>query len=416
MYTEVELEAFQAQADSLLARLLNQQSQLDRRSVSEWGGDEYQRYRELSRSGDDAYLADAYFDSVDAYGEALDLGEVLLERSVGLIDAALEAARAALEAGNATVAGEQYSLVLSIEPENADAQAGLLRAQRLPEVLALVREGDDLERSGNLDEAVRAYREAVAIDGLWAPARSALDSLEERIRSRRFDALMSDGLNAMLAEEFEDAYELFSQALALRPNSPDALNARMQAQQGFHLERIALVEARALAFEMRERWEDALSQYRDVLDTDSALAFAQEGMARATYRVDLDLKLRNLIDNPNLLFNDNFLRDAQLLAAEAAAVTPAGPRLGEQVEALEALLRLATTPLPVQLQSDEQTEVTLYRVGRLGQFLVKDVELRPGEYTAVGSRPGYRDVRRTFTVLPGQRLDPIRVQCVERIP
>ena len=415
VYTEEELETFQAEADSLLARLLNQQSQLDRRSVSDWGGDEYQTYRELSRSGDDAYLADAFFDSVDAYGEALDLGEVLLERSVGLIDAALEAARAALEAGNATVAGEQYSLVLSIEPENAVAQVGLLRAQRLPEVLALVREGDDLERSGDLDEAVRAYREAVAIDGLWAPARSALDSLEARIRSQRFDALMSDGLNAMAAEEFEDAYELFSQALALRPNSPDAQNARMQAEQGLHLEQIALVEARALAFEVRERWEDALSQYRDALDTDSTLAFAQEGMARATYRVDLDLKLRNLIDNPNLLFNDTYLRDAQLLAAEAAAVTPAGPRLGEQVEALEALLRLATTPLPVQLQSDEQTEVTLYRVGRLGQFLVKDVELRPGEYTAVGSRPGYRDVRRTFTVLPGQRLDPIRVECVERI-
>ena len=415
VYTEEELEAFQARADSLLARLLNQQSQLDRRSVSEWGGDEYRTYRELSRSGDDAYLADAYFDSVDAYGEALDLGEVLLERSVGLIDAALEAARTALEVGNATVAGEQYSLVLSIEPENADAQAGLLRAQRLPEVLALVREGDDLERSGNLDEAVRAYREAVAIDGLWAPARSALDSLEERIGSRRFEALMSDGLNAMAAEEFEDAYELFSQALALRPGSPDALNARLQAEQGLHLEQIALVEARALAFELRERWEDALSQYRDALDTDSALTFAQEGMARATYRVDLDLKLRNLIENPNLLFDDGILRDAQLLAAEAAAVTPAGPRLGEQVEALEALLRLAATPLPVQLQSDEQTEVTLYRVGRLGQFLVRDVELRPGEYTAVGSRPGYRDVRRTFTVLPGQRLDPIRVQCVERI-
>ena len=64
------------------------------------------------------------------------------------------------------MAGEQFSLVLSIEPENADAQAGLLRAQRLPEVLALVREGDDLERSGDLEEAVRAYREAVVIDGL----------------------------------------------------------------------------------------------------------------------------------------------------------------------------------------------------------------------------------------------------------
>ena len=415
VYTEEELEAFQAQADGLLARLLNQQSQLDRRSASEWGGDEFQTYQELARAGDDAYLADAWYDSVDAYGEALDLGEELLERSAGLIDAALAAARAALEAGNATVAGEQYSLALSIEPENAAAQAGLLRAQRLPEVLALVREGDDLERSGDLEDAVRAYREAVAIDGLWAPARSALDSLEARIRNQRFDALMSEGLSAMAAEEFEDAHELFSRALALRPNSQDALNARMQAEQSRHLEQIALVEARALAFELRERWQDAVNQYRDVLETDSTLAFAQEGLARATYRVDLDLKLSNLIDNPDLLFDDNVLRDAQLLAGEAREVTPAGQRLAEQVEALDALLKLATTPLPVQLQSDEQTEVTLYRVGRLGQFLVRDVELRPGQYTAVGSRAGYRDVRRTFTVLPGQRLDPIRVECVERI-
>ncbi len=415
VYTEAEMEAFRTEADGLLARLLNQQSQLDRRSASEWGGDEYLTYLELSRTGDDAYLADAHYDSVDAYGEALDLGEVLLERSAGLIDAALEAARAALEAGNSEVAEEQFALVLRIEPENAAATAGILRARNLAQVVALMREGNDLERSGDLEDAARAYREAVALDGLWAPARTALDTLQSRMTDMRFDALMSDGLNAMAAEEFADAQELFTRALALRPDSQDALNARLQAEQGRHLEQIALVEARGLAFELRERWQDAVDQYRSALETDSTLAFAQEGLARATYRVDLDLKLNNLIDNPDLLFDDNILRDAQMLVAEAEAATPAGPRLGEQVESLQTLLRLAATPLPVRLVSDELTEVTLYRVGRLGQFQVRDVELRPGAYTAVGSRPGYRDVRATFTVLPGQPLDPIRVECVEPI-
>lgn len=415
LYTAEELQALQTESDDLLARLLNQQAQLDRRSVPEWGGDEYESYLQLSRDGDDAYLADAYFDSVSAYRQALEVGEALLQRSVELIDAALRAAREALEAGNATVAAEQFSLVLGIEPDNAGAQAGLLRAQRLPDVLALVNKGAELEGSGDPQDAVRAYREAVALDGHWVPARSALESLEARLRAQRFDALMSSGLKAMAAEEFADAIELFSQALALRPDSQDALNARTQAEQSRKLEQIALVEARALAFEVRERWNDALRQYRDALQTDSTLAFAQEGVARAQYRVDLDLKLQNLIDNSNLLFDDGVLRDAQRLAAEARAVSPAGPRLSEQAEVLDRLLRLAATPLPVQLQSDEQTEVTLYRVGRLGQFLVRELELRPGAYTAVGSRPGYRDVRQTFTVLPGQPLDPIRVECVEPI-
>jgi len=415
VYTEEELEALRQEADRLLAQLLNQQSQLDRRSAAEWGGEDFETYQELGRSGDDAYLADAFWDSVDAYEQALDIGEGLLTRSIELIDAALGAASEALAAGNAAVAAEQFSLVLQIEPDNAGARAGLLRAKQLPDVLALVRQGEELERSGDLEGAVRAYREAVALDGLWAPARSALNALEATIRDRRFDDLMSRGLNAMAAEEFEEAHELFTQALALRPDSGEARSAQTQADQSFKLEQIALVEARALAFELRERWDDALRLYNDALQTDSTLAFAQEGRTRAQYRVDLELKLQNLVDHPDLLFDDDVLRDAQLLAAEAGGISPIGPRLGDQVESLERLLTLASTPLPVRLQSDELTEVTLFRVGRLGQFLVRDLELRPGAYTVVGSRSGYRDVRMTFTVLPGQSLDPIRVECVEPI-
>ena len=415
VYTEEELEALREEADGLLARLLNQQSRLDRRSAAEWGGGDFETYQGLGRSGDDAYLAGAFRDSVDAYEQALDIGEELLTRSIELIDAALGAASEALAAGNAAVAAEQFSLVLRIEPDNARAQAGLLRAQQLPDVLALVRQGEELEQSGDLEGAVRAYREAVALDGLWAPARSALNALEASIRARRFDDLMSRGLNAMAAEEFEDAHGLFAQALALRPDSEEARSAQTQADQSLKLEQIALVEARALAFELRERWDDALRLYDDALQTDSTLAFAQEGRTRAQYRVDLELKLQNLVDHPDLLFDDDVLRDARLLAAEAGGISPMGPRLGDQVESLDRLLTLASTPLPVQLQSDELTEVTLFRVGRLGQFLVRDLELRPGAYTVVGSRSGYRDVRMTFTVLPGQSLDPIRVECVEPI-
>ena len=415
VYTAAELAAFRVEADGMLVRLLNQQAQLERRSAVEWGGDSYEAYEELARQGDDAYLADAYFDAVAAYRVALDTGEALLQRSLELIEAALDAAAAALAAGNSTVAAEQFSLALRIEPDNESARAGLLRAQQLPEVLALMQEGEALERAGSLEEAVRAYRAAMALDGLWAPARSALTALEARLGAQQYEALMSNGFNALAAEEYDDAHEYFSRALALRPDSRDALDARTQAEQGGKLEQIALVEARAIAFELRERWEDAARLYGDALQTDATLAFAQEGLERAQYHVDLDLKLNNLIENPDLLFDDSVLRDALLLAAEARALDRVGPVLDEQLDSLERLLRLASTPLPVQLQSDEQTEVTLYRVGNLGRFLVKGLELRPGVYTAVGSRRGFRDVRMTFTVIPGQALAPVRVACVEPI-
>jgi hypothetical protein len=62
-----------------------------------------------------------------------------------------------------------------------------------------------------------------------------------------------------------------------------------------------------------------------------------------------------------------------------------------------------------------QTEVILYKVARLGRFRQQQLELRPGTYTAVGQRDGYRDVRREFTVSHGRDVDPVTISCTEPI-
>jgi len=201
----------------------------------------------------------------------------------------------------------------------------------------------------------------------------------------------------------------------LRPQAREAQDGLVEAEEGARLNKIALIEARGLAFERRELWDDAIAQYRDALKGDPNLVFAQAGLERSDVRAGLDAKLRNLIENPTLLFGDTVLADARRLVAEARAVPDAGPRLQDQIAKLDRLVALAATPIAVQLQSDERTEVTLYRVGALGVFTSKQVELRPGTYTAIGSRNGYRDVRQTFTVLPGRNLAPIKVICSEPI-
>jgi hypothetical protein len=144
-----------------------------------------------------------------------------------------------------------------------------------------------------------------------------------------------------------------------------------------------------------------------VLATDETLMFAQTGLERAEVRAGLDAKLKHLIDNPTLLFGDTVLSDARKLLDDAAAVPEAGPRLTEQIAQLGRLVDLAATPISVQLQSDEITNVTLYRIGVLGVFASKQIELRPGTYTVVGSGTGYRDVP-TFTVRPGEDLPAIQ--------
>jgi tetratricopeptide (TPR) repeat protein len=410
-----ELARLKSQADSLLAKLLSQQSQLDALHVDSWGGDQYAHYKELGNAGEDAFLANDFTKAVAKYTDATSVGSELLSRSGEIVQHAIAAAQEAFAAANAEVAIAQYDVVLGIEPENATAKAGRARAERLPEVLTLVERGNAERDAGERQKAIATYREALAIDPRWEPASRALAAVTANVRDADFELAMSQGSKALAAESYAEAEKQFQTALALRPQAHEAQDGLTQAQEGERLGKIALTEARALAFERRELWDQAIGQYKGALADDPTLVFAKTGLERSELRAGLDAKLRNLIDNPTLLFGDTVLADARKLVVEARGIAEPGPVLTDQIGKLDRLVTLAGTPIAVRLTSDQHTEVTVYRVGALGSFAAKELQLRPGTYTAIGSRNGFHDVRQTFTVVPGRTLPPINVICSEPI-
>jgi len=99
----------------------------------------------------------------------------------------------------------------------------------------------------------------------------------------------------------------------------------------------------------------------------------------------------------------------------AARVPDPGSRLRGQLASLQQQVREAETPIRVALASDNVTEVQIYRVGKLGPFEQKDLELMPGRYTVVGTRAGFRDVRKELNLTPGSAPTTLVVRCEERI-
>jgi hypothetical protein len=410
-----ESAALEAQSGDLLAGLLTLTDELMRLNVANWAAEEWAKYEQLSEAGDNAFLAKDFETSAQSYAEAKTLGEALVERAATTITDSLAAADAALAAGDSQVAIERYDVVLTIQPAHAAAAAGRARAERLPDVLSLVQRANVEVARGELQTALATYREALAIDADWPAARAGVDQVNRMMRDAEYERLLSAGFSLLGSEDFAAARREFEAALALRPGSREATDGLVQAEEGAKLDQIALAEARALAFERRELWDQAIELYASVLAGDSTLLFAQTGLERAKARAGLDAKLKNLIDNPTLLFGDSVLADARALLETAGAEAEKGPRLTSQIERLGELVELASKPVPVRLESDQLTSVTLYRVGALGAFTAKDLELRPGTYTVIGSRDGYRDVRHTFTVRPGRNLPPINIVCVEPI-
>jgi hypothetical protein len=128
--------------------------------------------------------------------------------------------------------------------------------------------------------------------------------------------------------------------------------------------------------------------------------------------------LQALIDEPERLAAQSVRSEADALIQRAHAVPNAGPVLRSQVARLEILLPEFDKPVRLALVSDNATQVAIQRVGDFGAFSRREIELKPGKYTVLGRREGFRDVRRDVTIAPGTGADQVQtisVSCVEPI-
>jgi hypothetical protein len=181
------------------------------------------------------------------------------------------------------------------------------------------------------------------------------------------------------------------------------------------LERIAAFERRAEKEERDEAWESAVDTYNSILEIDANLLFAQQGLGRAKRMAALHAQLDEYIAKPDSLSAVSTMSRATGLVVDITRMPQIGPRLSGQRDQLSRLLKRAATPLTVRLVSDNVTNVSIYKVGKLGSFETRELDLRPGTYVAVGSRAGYRDVRLEFRVAPEIELQPVVVRCEEAI-
>jgi hypothetical protein len=215
--------------------------------------------------------------------------------------------------------------------------------------------------------------------------------------------------------DYRAAEAAYQQAASLRPGAPEVVEGLQQVRRATETAALASTLEQATAAEREERWSDALRLHREALKGDPTLRAAQDGVARVEPRAALDAELQSYLDKPERMYSAAG-RDVVRNILDRAALVPApGPRLQAQVSRLHEMLQQAETPIVVALASDMATEVQIYRVGKLGLFEQKSLELMPGRYTVVGTRQGYRDVRKELNLLPGTPPPTVVVRCEEPI-
>ncbi len=414
-WSDAQQARLRKEAQDVLAQLLPLQFALEERGAASWAEEALASATAAAGRGDAHYQAREFIPAREQYEDSLGQLQALEAAIPGILEEALQRAREALESGDRTTLDAALEQLTLLEPDSPELAALMARAESMEALQALLAAAAEAEAAGDLVGAERQLREATELDPDSERAREQLARVTEAHRQQRFHRAMSEGYEALDKGRFTDARSAFQRAGKLQANSAEVGSALAELKSAETAARLSSLQREGRGLEDSESWEEAIARYREALKLDSTIVFAQEGLARAEPRARLDRQLREALAAPERLSDPAVAASLERVLQQARTLAPRGPVLTGQLTELEQKLQQATTLVAVTVRSDQQTDVLVQRVARLGQFAERSLELRPGTYTAVGSREGYRDVRQTFTVRHDEPPPPVFIACTEPI-
>jgi tetratricopeptide (TPR) repeat protein len=434
-------DADEAALQAQRAEYERRQAALEARGAESWGGADFATATGRAAESVGAHDAGNVPLARQRLVEASQLLDAVERAAPAAFAAQLEAGNRALDAGQQDLAAQAFALAHRIEPQDARATAGQARAQRLTGVQPLIADAQNALAAHQYSRAALDYTQALQLDPKNAQARSGLAQAQAAVGDDSYARAAGEGFAALGAGRLAEARAAFERARSIQPNGPEALDGlrRVNAAAGGRgsadrpvspaatstanstagapagaVDSLASMRSHAEQLEAQERWDEAAALYAAALREDGSLAFAQAGKARAGARARLDHALQALLDHPDRLTSSEVREQASGLLDTAQATTPSGPVLRSQIARLQILLPDFDKPVQVSLVSDRVTQVLILSVGSFGSFERRDIALKPGTYTILGSRVGYRDVRREITVTPGE-TQTVSVSCYEPI-
>ena len=283
------------------------------------------------------------------------------------------------------------------------------------EVLSLMAKGEKFEVQKDYASALALYGQAYDMDPQYEEAGIAVKRVTDHLTEAKYRQALTAGLEALERKEYDQARKYLSKASSLKPGAREARAALARLNQTLLRNRITSLKRKGQEFEAAENWQAARKQYKSILAIDAENEFARQGISRAQNRIRIMADIQAYVNQPDRLLSKSNLEKAKAVLKETRSFETRGPKLNQSIVRLEEIVAEAQKPVKVIITSDNQTQVDVYQIGRLGRFNEKRLDLKPGIYTVVGHREGYQDVRYEFVIRPGQEGQRLTVICKVKV-
>ena len=406
-------------AEQALQKFLHLRAQPDLANAEQWANDAWQAALDAAAAGDDYYGRGQFNAALQSYKDASHQLSVLQASRMNRLTDTLARGWQLLQQNDTDKAVKAFERVLAMQPDKEEArrnaQLGVARATVRNEVLKLVQQAKHAEADNNLQLAARSYAAALQLDSLYVPARESSQRVNARLDSLAFQEAIGQALHSLDRGDTKTAQQALEIAAGIYPDEPAVKDARRRLAAAQHQSRLNSLRKKAEQSAQNENWSVAADYYRKAIDLDARAAYASSGLSHAQKRMQLHAQLDHYLSDTTRLSSKEPLDNARKLLESNKQLPANEPNLSKKIASLKEAVRLALLPVNLHLHSDNETEITIFHVGRFGKFLEKQVTLRPGQYTVTGSRPGYRDVRKVIVLAPGTTTQSLRIRCREPI-
>lgn len=407
--------ALRKEAQNYLQEILEKQKSLEENNAEVWAGEEFVKGLNHASTGDDLYKQKYFAEANEAYQQALNSFNPLYEQIDTVYQENIDLGINAIDAGDSTLALTAFKTASLFIDESGQAALGLERAQTLDEVFTNIELGNEMLNEGHLLDAKTAYQTALELDPDTKLAQQKLKETNRLLADKQFNAFMSAGYAALDQQDFTNALNQFNKALKIKPNASAAKTALQQTRHQATTLDIATTLKHAAISETNEQWQTAIDLYSNALKLENNLAEAQSGKLRAQQNLAINQRLEQILSRPERLSDKRVHAETKAYYNKISQLDGQGSILSKQLTELENLLQVSAIPVKIRLQSDNLTDVIVYKVGKMGLFETKELSLRPGKYVAVGKRDGYRDVRIEFLVSPDTSRQAVRIAAKDKI-
>jgi hypothetical protein len=339
----------------------------------------------------------------------------LIEDGEKQFQAVLQAGLKALNSGDGEAAKEHLILAQALRPNDSFIARQLERAEVINQVFTHYKQGLDFEQQGLYASARVEYQKALDLDPDSVNINARLQDLNQNLNPELFEKALAEGLKALTNGNGDAAVELLGKATAIMPADEQARSALVEArelQRRQNVERLISTGQQALE---NSQWEPARIAFQEALDYEPSSQDSQRGLAEANEQIAREEQLKQLLHEAEIFERNGEFDKALIVLREGHQLADPAGVVSEKIGLLEGILEEQSKPQTVKIISDGQTDIEIHKVGKFNPARQLELDLRPGEYTIIGSRLMYRDVRYTLNIEVGEQTESLEVICRDKL-